>query len=207
MNTPSPPAAGQDIFALRWLAIRALGVLGLMLALLLVSDSAAMQAERERGVSSEALELSRAQLRMAMPEGVIRHMRPVLVQGFIDNDHLDLPIAERIVSDILEPQLNASLPLLERAMARIWMSQFTPDEIRDLRAYLQDRSPEKTDAFLDTPLGQKYGIVSPDLDVAESNTLRIWLIKTSRAAFALHPDEMRQYKLDPATGDRLAPPN
>lgn len=195
-----------DIFALRWWATRALCVLGLLVALLLLSDSATMQTERERDVSPGALALSRAQLSMAMPEGTIRHLRPVLVQGFIDRDHLELPTAERIVSDILEPQLNASMPLLERAIARIWMSQFTPDEIQDLQAYLGDPSPDKTTAFLDTPLGQKYGIVSPDIDAAVRNTLRIWLIKTSRAAFLLHADEMRHYGLDPATGDRLPPP-
>lgn len=199
-SAPSPSAA---ILHLRRGAVRAVGLLGLLLALLLLADTSTQQTERT--VSSDALALSRAIMSQSMPEGAILRMRPVLVQGFIDRDRLDLHSAERIVSDILEPQLNVSLPLLEGAIARIWSSQFSPDEMRDLLAYLRDRSPDKTAAFLDTPLGQKYEILRDEIDTAVANTMRIWLIKTSRAAFALHANEVRQYGLDPETGDRLVP--
>jgi hypothetical protein len=203
-RAPSPAPSADLLSPRRWI-VRAIGLVGLLLALLLISDTTTRQAEREPDVSPGALALSRAMLNLAMPEGTVLHMRPVLVQGFVDRDHLELRTAERIVSDILEPQLNASLPLLEGAIARIWMSQFAPDEIQDLRAYVRDRSPEKTAAFLDTPLGQKYEILRDAIDAAVRSTIRLWLIKTSHAAFALHANEMRRYGLDPATGDRLSP--
>ncbi|HTC09655.1 MAG TPA: DUF2059 domain-containing protein [Acetobacteraceae bacterium] len=206
---PPAPSVARGTWrrsTLRHWALRAIAVAGLLVAALLISDSVPLQAQDGREALSDALDLTHDILNAAMPEGTVLHMRPDLVQSFIDNDHLDLPTAERIVDDVLEPQMRVSLPLLEHTIARIWASQFTPDELRDLRAYLRDRTPERTQAFLGTPLGQKYEIVGPSVDVAVQNTMRMWLIKVSRAAFAAHADELRGMGVDPATGDRLAPP-
>jgi hypothetical protein len=183
--------------------LRAIGAAGLLLAMLLIGDTGPIGDAYQRALLQASLGLTHDIMSAAMPEGTVQHMRPDLVQSFIDNDHLDLPTAERIVGDILQPQLNASLPLLQRAIARIWASQFTPDELRDLRAYLRDRTPERTQAFLATPLGQKYEIVGPSVDAAMQTMMRVWLIKASHAAFAAHADELRQMGVDPATGDRL----
>ena len=203
VTTAQPPADSAWPMAWhRWL-LRAIGVAGLMGTVLLVSDSGPSAAGASRGLPQEAIVLTHDILAAAMPEGAVQHLRPDLVQSFVDNDHLALPTAERIVDDMLEPQLRVSLPLLERTIARIWASQFTPDELRDLRAYLRDRTAERTQTFLATPLGQKYEIVGPSVDVAVQATMRVWLIKASRAAFAAHAQELRGMGVDPATGDRL----
>lgn len=205
VTTAQPPARSPPRPGWRRWPQPAIGAASLLLAVLLISDSGPSPADTFRALPPEALALTHDILAAAMPEGTIPHLRPDLVQGFIDNDHLDLPTAQRIVGDMLEPQLRTSLPLLERTIARIWASQFTPDELRDLHDYLRDRTPARTQAFLATPLGQKYEIVGSSVDVAVQNTIRLWLIKASQAAFAAHAAELRAMGVDPTTGDRLHP--
>jgi len=188
----------------RW-ARRGAVLAALLVAFLVGADTGPRLTQSADAAASEALAMTREMLAADMPEGLVQWLRPGLVQGFIDADHLPIDVAEHLFTDVLEPQLRGSLPLLERSIARVWTSQFTPDEIADLHAYLRDRAPERTRAFLATPLGQKYEIVSPSILAAQRALIRTWTAMACRAAFAAHARELRRLGLDPATGDRLVP--
>lgn len=110
-----------------------------------------------------------------------------------------------VVNNILAPEFAKRFGELELAGAAIYAARFTPQELAEMRVFIQDRSPARQQAFLATPTGQKYLTQQATINQLFGNAARDWGIRTALIAFAAHADELRALGLDPETGNGIPP--
>ena len=120
-----------------------------------------------------------------------------LPQAMMQQGHLKPEQASQIVNQILMPDLRAHYPELEATLARIWSSRFDASELRALRAFLQDRSPEKQAEFNSSPLGRKYAAEQEAINRESAAASRDWVVPVVEASFAQHAAELKALGIDP----------
>lgn len=172
----------------------------------LVASAPAVASTTPAPASPEALALVRELPTKNFSASFLQTLRQALLMGLPQRTSLSQTEAEKIVDTILMPEFAKHNLELEQTMAQIWSARFTPTELREMRGFAGDRSPARQEAFLATPTGKKYIALQDEINRASGQAAREWGMRTSQAAFAAHPDQVRALGFDPVTGEKLAPP-
>lgn len=120
------------------------------------------------------------------PDGFQPRLRKDVTLRVIQQQRVDLAVANRIFDEIVAPDLTAALPELEATLATSWTNRFSAQELHDLREGLVDGSRARKKAFADSPLAVKFMGKEPVIASERTQAIQEWTARHLRAAFELN---------------------
>ena len=111
---------------------------------------------------------------------VLHLMHDQMVQILAVGSHKSPAEVAPIIDQVLMPEMQAQAPALSAAVIGIWASDFTADELRQLRA------------FYATPLGAKLLRTQPLIAQQSIAAGQAWGRQVAQEALARHADELRR---------------
>ncbi|EHL96922.1 hypothetical protein HMPREF9946_04523 [Acetobacteraceae bacterium AT-5844] len=134
-------------------------------------------------VSPEALaaaqEMMRAINATAVAEQTMAQVSQQITAALAQNSGKPVGEVSAIVEDVLMPEFRRRIPEMMDFTARLWASQMSPAELRELSAFYR------------TPLGQRLNEVAPTVATQSALFGMRWGQDVGRSALAKHREELR----------------
>ena len=134
-------------------------------------------------VSPEALaaaqEMMRAINATAVAEQTMAQVSQQITAALAQNSGKPVGEVSAIVEDVLMPEFRRRIPEMMDFTARLWASQMSPAELRELTEFYR------------TPLGQRLNEVAPTVAAQSALFGMRWGQDVGRSALAKHREELR----------------